>query len=106
MPRCTTSRVSLYLLPSGRVIARRQRFALAGGQRLAAGLHPQELAEIYRLFVETRDKGRMVIEALGPAIDGRALPPTAHRPLVKIYRERIARLRRGERVGPAMLESA
>lgn len=106
MCRLTTSRINVYLLPSGRIITRRQRYALAGGQRIATGVHPQELAEILRLFVATADKGRMIPEAIGLARDGRTLPLSAHRPMVKIYRERIRRLRRGERIGPAMLEGA
>ena len=107
MPRSNTCRVNLYLLPSGRVIARRQKYALAGGQRIGAGIHPQELAALYRLFVKTRDRGYAVIEAIGYTIDGRpGLPAAMHRPLVQIYAERVRRIRAGERVGPAMLEAA
>lgn len=105
--RFQTSRCNIYLLPSGRVLARRKRYALSGGSRIANGVHPQELAAINRLFVETADRGRAVIEAIGPARDGRAvLTKPMHRALVKIYRERIRRIRAGERVGPAILEAA
>lgn len=104
--RFDTSRCNIYLLASGRVLIRRKKFALSGGARIAAGVHPQELARIRRLFIQTADNGLTIMEAIGPARDGRpGFSRANHRALVKIYRERIRRLSRGERVGPAMLEA-
>jgi hypothetical protein len=105
---CPTSiRYNIYLLKSGRVVFRckKQRLAVRS-QRIAAGVRPDQLDAVKRLFVKTTDNGFYTIEATAFARDGRTPPDSAHKHMVAIYRDKIKQVLRGARVGPAMLEAA
>jgi hypothetical protein len=96
MTRSRDPRVNVYLLPSGRVVVRSRRFAISGAKRIAAGVAPCRLPQIYPLFVKTSDGGRAVLEAL-PHLrrgwDRSAWTACAH-----LYRARIKRVLAGEPV--------
>lgn len=94
--RNPTTRCNIYMLPSGRIVVRTQRYAISGGYKLACGVHPGYLPQIERLFVKGTANSRFVIEAISEAMMGRAtLPARKRRTIARIYRERIADLRRG-----------
>lgn len=99
-----TTRMNIYLLPSGRVVARRMKWARSGGLRLAAGVAPVEMAKIERLFVKSRDRSRFVLEAA--CFNARQFTglydDARRRALARLYAARIAEIRAGR--DPATIE--
>lgn len=92
----TTTLATLWLLPSGEVISaqegRTQR-PQKGAMRLASGLHPQELARIWPLFISRIDGTRVPAEIVPLHIAYISSHRARHSPftLDRKHRESIAR---------------
>lgn len=99
--------LNLYLLASGRVIARPARAGISKRLRLAERITRQEADDAQALFVAYKDGGRFIPETIALARDGRGrLPHKTHMTLVAVWRERVRARLATERVSPAMLEAA
>lgn len=88
-----SSLCTLWLLPCGRVRSHngsRTQAPQRGAIRLAASLHPQEMREVWRLFVAGTDGERHCIEAVLVRIRAEQAPSARTR-LTRKHREDMAR---------------
>lgn len=89
--RPKSNRLNAYMLRSGRVVLRHQRFHLSGGRRLAAGLTRHDLPALKTVLLPGPSRDFFVPEARARHGDDVALLTVeGWRKLAEIYKRRIA----------------
>ena len=89
--RPKSNRLNAYMLRSGRVVLRHQRFSLSGGRRLAAGLTRHDLPALKTVLLPGPARDFFVPEARARHGDDAALLTLeGWRKLAEIYKRRIA----------------